>query len=260
MTPRQYQRAAMRTIGTFDSVADRMAFCAMEIMSESGEVANLSYKHLWQGHPLDHHKLMLEIGDVMWGTAAMAETIGVTLAMPAKSDWTSHNEFADYGHRMTRVVLRLGKWAGLLDDAVCGYLASGTPNDIAQLDPLVQMIFTQLCSLCDCLGYTPQQVMDANIAKLKKRYPDGFSPKASIARVDTQTTPGTVPTAAPTKFLQILRAGETAPPIEFAPHNANYAVAQLPDGSTVYRFGSMPDEPDKEASSGIPADYADSAE
>ena len=36
------------------------------------------------------------------------------------------------------------------------------------------------------LGYTLQDIAEMNIAKLAKRYPDGFSPEASQARVDVK--------------------------------------------------------------------------
>lgn len=260
MTPRQYQRAAMRTIGTFDNVGDRMAFCAMEIMSESGEVANLTYKHLWQGHELDATKIMLELGDVMWGVAAMSETIGVILRMPFKQDWVGTGEYRYSNDRVVKTALRLGRWAGLLCDAVVGYLSSGEPNDIARLDPLVDRLFTQLCSLADCFHMTPQQVMDANIAKLQKRYPDGFSPTASIARVDTESTPGTPVTPPEMVFRTLTLVPAGAQPVE-VPIGVSYRAMQLPDGATVYSFDAVPQEiVEPETESGIPADYADSAE
>ncbi|OPD58293.1 hypothetical protein COE56_03710 [Bacillus anthracis] len=36
------------------------------------------------------------------------------------------------------------------------------------------------------LGYTLQDIAEMNIAKLAKRYPDGFSREASQARVDVK--------------------------------------------------------------------------
>ncbi|WP_277928584.1 nucleoside triphosphate pyrophosphohydrolase family protein [Bacillus cereus group sp. BfR-BA-01380] len=36
------------------------------------------------------------------------------------------------------------------------------------------------------MGYTLQDIAEMNIAKLAKRYPNGFSKKASIERVDTK--------------------------------------------------------------------------
>lgn len=41
-----------------------------------------------------------------------------------------------------------------------------------------------VAALCTRLGLTLDEVMSLNIAKLKERYPDGYSPAASVARVD----------------------------------------------------------------------------
>jgi|SRR5690348_2358395 NTP pyrophosphatase (non-canonical NTP hydrolase) len=38
--------------------------------------------------------------------------------------------------------------------------------------------------LCDTLGLTVEDVMEANVAKRRKRYPDGFSSERSIQRDD----------------------------------------------------------------------------
>ncbi len=39
-----------------------------------------------------------------------------------------------------------------------------------------------ICEILTSLGYTLSECMDKNIAKLKKRYPDGFDPARSINR------------------------------------------------------------------------------
>lgn len=36
--------------------------------------------------------------------------------------------------------------------------------------------------LCDCLGVTMEYVCEANIAKLRKRYPNGFDAERSVHR------------------------------------------------------------------------------
>jgi NTP pyrophosphatase (non-canonical NTP hydrolase) len=41
-----------------------------------------------------------------------------------------------------------------------------------------------VAALCTRLGLTLNEVMSLNIAKLRERYPDGYSPAASVARVD----------------------------------------------------------------------------
>lgn len=41
-----------------------------------------------------------------------------------------------------------------------------------------------LAALCTKMGFSLEDVMQANIDKLKVRYPDGYKPADSIARVD----------------------------------------------------------------------------
>lgn len=40
--------------------------------------------------------------------------------------------------------------------------------------------------LCETAGLTVEDVMEANVAKRRKRYPDGFSSERSIQRDDTK--------------------------------------------------------------------------
>lgn len=49
------------------------------IPSEAGEVAGVLEKHFDQGHELDRDKLILELGDVMWGIQLAAIALDVTL-------------------------------------------------------------------------------------------------------------------------------------------------------------------------------------
>ena len=76
MTINEYQALAMRTAEekgrTWGNVGLGMA-------GEAGEVADIVKKHLYQGHPLDHDKLLEEAGDVAWYLALAATVAGVTL-------------------------------------------------------------------------------------------------------------------------------------------------------------------------------------
>lgn len=42
-----------------------------------------------------------------------------------------------------------------------------------------------ICEYLDVMGYSLEEVCEANIAKLRERYPQGFSTKDSIERRDT---------------------------------------------------------------------------
>ena len=109
----RFQATTARTRTQYDSQAARLHFGKDGLVSEVGEVVNILYKHIWQGHPLDTEKLELEIGDVMWFVATVCDAAGISLA-----------------------------------------------------DALAK-----------------------NQEKLAKRYPEGFSPQASIARVDALVRP-----------------------------------------------------------------------
>lgn len=82
----EYQRQSLSTAGTFTDARDQTVFSALEICAEAGELANLVYKTAYQGHPLDYKKVILEIGDVLWGLAVIADAIGVSLEDVARAN------------------------------------------------------------------------------------------------------------------------------------------------------------------------------
>lgn len=53
--------------------------CALAIAGEAGEVADIVKKVVAQGKAYDAYELTLELGDVLWGVAVMADTMGVSL-------------------------------------------------------------------------------------------------------------------------------------------------------------------------------------
>ena len=105
MTLNEYQDLAARTINHELSDAETLLHALHEIAAECGEIHSL-FQKVYQGHEMDDHKLMLEVGDLIWGAA----------------------EF------------------------------------------------------CTAKGWKLDDVANANIAKLKDRYPDGFSKGKSLYR------------------------------------------------------------------------------
>lgn len=78
----EYQRAAMRTTihGRGAAGPQALAWNALGVAGEAGEVADLIKKHVGHGHALDRAKLTRELGDVLWYVAALAHDIGVDLS------------------------------------------------------------------------------------------------------------------------------------------------------------------------------------
>lgn len=74
----EYQKAALRTANTDDE--DKLLLNgALGLNGESGEVADIVKKHLFQGHDLDKDHIAKELGDVCWYIAITAEAIGYDL-------------------------------------------------------------------------------------------------------------------------------------------------------------------------------------
>jgi len=82
LTLDHYQRDAVRTC-THERGAkspNGLAWTALGLTGEAGEVADLIKKHVAHGHELDRAKLIAELGDVLWYVAALAHCVGCDLS------------------------------------------------------------------------------------------------------------------------------------------------------------------------------------
>ena len=80
MTINEYQAAALRTAQTDKfSTGNILLNSALGLCGESGEVADLVKKHLFQGHDLDLDHVAKELGDISWYLAVGAYSIGYDL-------------------------------------------------------------------------------------------------------------------------------------------------------------------------------------
>lgn len=75
----EYQKAAMRTLGSINEARDMLNLGALGISGEAGEVTDYIKKVLFHGHELDGEKLAKELGDVLWYVALLSEAIGVNM-------------------------------------------------------------------------------------------------------------------------------------------------------------------------------------
>lgn len=105
MTINEYQKLAQRTSSTKTS-SDKIENGILGLCGETGEIADIYKKYLYQKHELDFEHMAEELGDVCWYVAELAAGMGLKL----------------------------------------------------------------------------EDVMARNIAKLRKRYPDGFDPERSVHR------------------------------------------------------------------------------
>ena len=77
LTANDYQVAALRTANK-DS-KDLILNGVLGLCGETGEVADIVKKHLFQGHEIDRQKAIEELGDVCWYLAITAHGLGIDL-------------------------------------------------------------------------------------------------------------------------------------------------------------------------------------
>lgn len=73
-----YQRAAMRTANNL-TPEQLILNGVLGLNGEAGEIADLYKKASFQGHELDKHRMIEEVGDLLWYCAILAQGLGVTL-------------------------------------------------------------------------------------------------------------------------------------------------------------------------------------
>ncbi len=78
LTLSDYQRLAQRTANTKTPSA-KIENGILGLCGETGEIADVLKKYLYQGHELDREHMIEELGDVLWYCAELAEGLGVSL-------------------------------------------------------------------------------------------------------------------------------------------------------------------------------------
>ncbi len=85
---------------------------------------------------------------------------------------------------LTNCALGLAGESGEVGDIIKKHLFHGHPLDEEKLIKELGDVCYYLAWMCNALGTTLSVVMEENINKLRKRYPEGFSEEASINRVE----------------------------------------------------------------------------
>ena len=78
MTINEYQQLAQRTAST-KGHSSKIENGILGLCGETGEIADVYKKYLYQGHVLDREHMAEELGDVCWYVAELAAGIGATL-------------------------------------------------------------------------------------------------------------------------------------------------------------------------------------
>ncbi len=157
----EYQKLAKRTLG--DACLTNLR---MGVIGETGEIVDYTKKVIYHGHELKREKLIEELGDLMWYVMSIATAEGVT--------FVSTCTIKDRGlvwSEMDQVALNIA-------DRVYEMIYGG--YEVDYIDYII--LFEELEQLALFVNSTLSDVMEYNIKKLEKRYPNGFEEKRSINR------------------------------------------------------------------------------
>lgn len=183
----EYQNLAQRTSG---SGHDRIKNGCMGLIGESGEIVDIMKKYMFQSKPdtpLPVDKLIDEMGDVMWYIAETVTGLAMTLAQCLYI--SEKIPFSD-SFPLDELAVGISVHA---TSAYCWFLVHENHENGIQT---IRYLYEMLCEMCKRLNTTIDHVMERNIEKLRKRYPDGFDPERSMNRPEyreeqqTESSPG----------------------------------------------------------------------
>lgn len=162
MTAVEYQKLAARTLvekpdGAYTDQDMMLVWTVLGLVGEAIE--------LFDTDPADHQATKKELGDVYWYVAGIYTVLGREMPEPT----------AMYTGSLDVIVLDSG--------ALAEYVKKGVFHRHG-IDPAVMMrymtcLVNDIASYAKRLGLDRETVMEANIEKLRQRYPDGYSSEAS---------------------------------------------------------------------------------
>ena len=169
MTFNEYQQACLRTWRGDGSTMDQLKNCGLGL-GEIGELQNVIKKHVYHGHNLSRDDIIDEAGDLCFYIAVTGHLVNADAKLFGRYD-------RDTGHNRVDMLLMIGKEVGFAQ----GYLSKKYYIE-AEIAMSLRMIWCGISSLLYTMNIDIDEVMEHNIAKLKARYPDGFSEERSRNR------------------------------------------------------------------------------
>lgn len=218
-TQKDYQALAARTSGADGKsyvpsafgpfheipkdVVVRIETCSMGLIGELGEFADHIKKVVGHGHALDRAVCLKELGDISWYIAEAYSMFG--LEAPDEDIDEAHarlkkeleegdakykeetGEEVDNLQVVCSVLRKMSAAVGAIGGMIEGTMYGGAifrfikPHEYRKM---VDMLGGMLMTVELRLGFTFREVLEANVEKLRKRYPDGFRSEDSINRTE----------------------------------------------------------------------------
>lgn len=168
-------------------ISDKVMHAAMGIAGEIGELID-DFKKVWiYGASLDKDNIIKECGDLLFYISVMAQhsqidfrTIFFTSIPVAQMPLT---DAIDSNPLLAEMQIA----SGYLYDYAVTMSISGTQALVTnQVAELLMILTGGVFTILEWMECSPSRCMEANIEKLAKRYPEGYSDEAARERADTK--------------------------------------------------------------------------
>ena len=174
MDLREYHHAALRTAKMFATQAENLNHAALGLVTECFEVE--SAKSL--------HHISEELADVMWYVVLAAATFKMNVADLIHPEFETTQQWLDSGPEFNvQHKKALGAFVTFVK-RVHVYGKTPTPEMLADAVNDLRTLARWVAVLARIHGLDFELVLDNNIKKLRKRYPEAYSDAAAEARAD----------------------------------------------------------------------------
>lgn len=181
MDAAQYEREEVITGQRDLAGPSAWSLVAMGLAGEAGEAIDLLKKAIHhRAKPLDRDKYMKELGDVLWYAALGLRLGGWSFAEAAnRPEYVAH--VRTWGPE--RLAFELSTGVGEVCRLIGGHIYKGRELSSYLRECLVAVV-TLVRALSERAGFVLEDVMQANVEKLRARHPNGWSPESQAAKAD----------------------------------------------------------------------------
>lgn len=177
-----YEALALRTEKPLNTHLDRLEHAALGLITEGGEFTTEIKRMAIYDKPLDDARrahIGEEIGDAAWYVAIASDSLGMQVFHALEHDWVLlPGSFASLALQHAQAI---GRFAELV------LSAQSTGLDEQHQAGMRDAVWTAgnvLVNIASRAGLLVTDLLDANVAKLRERFPDAYSNEAAEARAD----------------------------------------------------------------------------